>query len=97
MASTATSSRGLNSTTLARVRRPLTSMNGSSTPATTCALVMTRPGANTKPEPSTPRSQDATPMTLTTLSDACLTPGSRRVASSGGSTAVMRSSSNGSM
>ncbi len=48
---------------LARRPRPA----GWSTPATTCALVMTRSGAYTKPEPSTRRAQDgATPVIFTT-------------------------------
>ena len=51
----------------ALIRSPPTSTVGSVTPATTCAFVITRPGAYTNPEPSMPRWQDATPRIFTTL------------------------------
>src|SRR5215203_3793625 len=58
---------GSYSTTVASRCRPATSTRGRVTPATTCALVMIRSGAYTKPEPSTRRAQDtASPVILTT-------------------------------
>ena len=49
------------------------STRGVSIPATTCALVTTRPGPATQPEPSMPSPQ-AVPTTRTTLRAASLTP-----------------------
>src|SRR5205823_371490 len=57
----------------------------SSSPATTWALVTTRPGAATQPEPSTPRPH-AVPSTLVTESPAASTPGAEAIAGSGGPT-----------
>ena len=53
-------------------------------PATTCALVMTRSGAYTKPDPSTRRAQDAaTPVILTTDGRTAVTAGLRSSFGSG--------------
>src|ERR1700744_3248919 len=54
-------------------------------PATTWALVTTRPGATTQPDPSTPSPQ-ALPNTRTTLWRAALTPGLPRMRASGAAT-----------
>ena len=56
-------------------------------PATTCALVMIRFGAYTKPDPSTRRAQDsASPVILTTDGRAVLTAGLCNSFGSGGGT-----------
>ena len=63
-------------------------------PATTWALVTTRPGETTQPLPSWPRLQaSATPVILMTESAAASTPGVRTTVGSGGSTGAMRSAS----
>ncbi len=54
-------------------------------PATTCALVTTRPGAAIQPDPSTPSPQ-AVPSTRTTLSPAACTSGSCAIFESGAAT-----------
>ena len=54
-------------------------------PATTCALVTTRPGAAIQPDPSTPRPQ-AVPSTRTTPALAAWTSGSRAIFESGAAT-----------
>ena len=63
----------------ARSRAPPTSTVVSLSPATTCALVTTRSGAATQPEPSIARPQ-AVPSTRTTLRRGARTPGRRSVA-----------------
>ncbi len=71
---------------------PLTRTVTSSMPATTCALVTTRPGARTQPLPSWPRRQAAaTPVTLTSEAWAATTPAPPRTADDGGSTAMIGS------
>ena len=66
---------------------PPTCTTGSLTPARTWALVMTRSGAYTNPEPSTWREQDgAMPLTLTTESFTSATTGLVSSAGSGAGT-----------
>ena len=67
--------RGSNTSTRAGWPGPTPSIwiRVSASPATTCALVITRSGATTQPLPSTPRPQ-AVPNTRTTLWRASLTP-----------------------
>ncbi len=65
--------------------RPPSSTVVSSSPATTCAFVTTRPGAATQPEPATP-SPHALPRTFTTLAAASWTSGSRAIRPRGGAT-----------
>ena len=67
-------------------RRRCGRRGASSTPATTCALVTTRPVAATQPEPSIP-SPHALPTTRTTLGAALLTPAESSTAGSGGADA----------
>src|SRR3954447_16570264 len=66
-ASTAMSTFSSTTTGLAWYCLPSASTTGFSTPARTCALVITRSGAYTKPEPSICREQDgAIPVIFTT-------------------------------
>src|SRR5690606_2082466 len=94
---TARSASGLNDTTLA-ASGSLSGyvITGSLTPATTCALVITRSGETTKPEPVMMRSHDsARPVILMTLPAAARTSGSRCSRLFGGSTATIGSASHG--
>lgn len=69
---------------------------GSSTPPTTCALVMTRRSAKTKPEPSRTLPQlRAVPITFTMERFARTATALRARAGSGGSTSVIGSFANG--
>src|SRR5262245_56602070 len=92
----AISTSGSYRTTVASYFLSPTSTVGFSTPATTCAFVITRWGAYTKPEPSRPREHEATPVILAILLYAACTAGSRPVVLSGGRTGRIRSGTNGS-
>ena len=83
------SSRGSKSTASAGSPggRPPTWTAVSLSPATTCALVTTRPGATTQPLPSIPRPH-AVPTTRTTLPAAERTPRAARIPGAGGETSA---------
>src|SRR4051794_12617907 len=85
--STATSLRGSKATACASSPgwRPRSSTRVSVWPATTCALVTTKPSPATQPEPSTPSPQ-AEPSTLTTLSAAAFTAAARAIEAVGART-----------
>src|SRR5882757_560080 len=90
----ATSTSGLNSTTWAGSCRLLeaapTSTVSSLVPATTCALVATRFGATTKPDPSSARMHcGALPWILSTLFDAVRTAGAPASVMFGGATSAL--------
>ena len=91
--STATSRRGSKATTVASYRRPLPPIctEGRRTPATTCALVTTLPGATTAPLPSWPRSQLADPVIFTMLRATVRSTCGSSTPGSGGSTGRMSS------
>src|SRR4051812_37358867 len=75
-ASTATSVSGSTYTGVASYALPSAVTTGWATPASTCALVITRPGAYTKPEPSICREQDgAMPRICTTEPSTLVTTG----------------------
>src|ERR671920_1039340 len=86
-ASTATSVSSSTYTGTASYSSPSAVTTGSLTPASTCALVITRSRAYTKPEPSICREHDgATPLTCTTEPDTEVTTGLESRAWSGAAT-----------
>src|SRR5690606_17305802 len=95
-ASTATSLDGSNNTTSASNGPRAVSTVTLVVPATTCAFVITRSGAITKPEPSSARWQlGATPRMRSTLCCSEAATGLASTLGSGGSTAVIGGLPNG--